>query len=802
MASEVGSGGDDSTEEIESVPDVDDLLEDDVSSQATVISSQESNENDGNSPFSFGPLSHKPGCDETDPAEQEVFSAANTKEFALRSLNELNLDEDDIRRFTKGMGAKGYSALANFHVACEHFNLPVAWGPKQVKAFLIFVNYKYYAASYVAHMWNTIRNLGKLLLQPVTSEQEADFELVFQQAKEIKDNKVPVSKKLLAQLCSAADVVFEEYNAALAKAVFLAAWGGYMRVSEYSRTSDKDGNKHNLKADALITSPAGLSITFRSDKTSKSADPYKHRFVAWKRLPEGARIAFKEYDRVRPKKAINYFCREDGVELTRSAVLNLLDTCILLTPFRLLNITPHCFRLGAASHDRLHGVSMVDILVRGRWRPQSKAIEAYTRPDMVVLLPQDLFDRLPKYRRVWRFQRLNFLSRCMVELGSDLVIHPFQEVLDEYFPTLKNYQVAEPEGYPYEAARDRMAELRHNREHEVYLRIMDEEEAKRIRECFSRGQTAAVMRRGTQQRIRSGPLPFSYSSHSAVAGVSDNQQTQVSVSKKDVASQTEHVVVMSSGEALQLASKAVVPVQGLRVSKRGTTLAEKLQAAASTERLFEVNSLGERLALTKQQLQLRRQTDPNLQVQRRSYTASRKCELRAKIRRRISRRYREHRNLSSSKQPQKRKLHGPPIKKTASMLKMIEFFMAETKEKGELGLPVWMETWDPEDSDGEEAYEFEVMEAYKQKPANYEEILKVKLHDGSASKKTAQQPRRKYSRKMARIESSDSESEEESFRYSQRSMVVGDGDSSDEQQYQLVLGPPLSFLPIPKQKKN
>ena len=385
----------------------------------------------------------------------------------------MGLDEDDICSFTDGMGAKGYSALANFHVACEHFNLPLVWGPRQVKAFLIFVNYKYYAASYVARMWHTIKSLGKLLLQLLSSEQEADYELVYQQAKDIKDNKVPVSKKLLAQLCKAADLVLEEYNASLAKAVFITTWAGYMHVGEYSRMSDKDGNKHNLKADALITSPAGLSITFRSDKTSKSADPFKHHFISWKSLPAGSRDAFRDYDRLRPLKAINYFCREDGVELTRSVVLNLLDACILLTPFRLLNVTPHCFCLGAASHDRLHGLSMVDILEKGRWRPQSKAIEAYIWPDMVVLQP----DRLPKYRRVWRFQRLNFLSRCMVEVGSDKEIHPFQQVLDTHFPSLKNYQTEEPDGYPYEAARDRLAELKYNRKHEVYLRIMEEEEA-------------------------------------------------------------------------------------------------------------------------------------------------------------------------------------------------------------------------------------------------------------------------------------------------------------------------------------
>ena len=113
-----------------------------------------------------------------------------------------------------------------------------------------------------------------------------------------------------------------------------------MRVSEYSKTSAKDGNKHNLKEDTLITLPTGLSITFRSDKTSKATDPYKYRFVSWKSLPSGARQAFQQYDKLRPKKAINHFCRKDEVELTRNTVPNLLDTCLLLTSFSQLTMTP------------------------------------------------------------------------------------------------------------------------------------------------------------------------------------------------------------------------------------------------------------------------------------------------------------------------------------------------------------------------------------------------------------------------------------------------------------------------------
>ena len=116
-------------------------------------------------------------------------------------------------------------------------------------------------------MWNAIKDLGEFLLCPVSEGQEADFKLVKMQAKEMKDNKVPVSRQLLKDLCLAADVVFAEYDAALAKVMFIIAWAGYMRIpDEYSRTSGKNGNQHNLMNKSLLTSPAGLSFHFHSRK--------------------------------------------------------------------------------------------------------------------------------------------------------------------------------------------------------------------------------------------------------------------------------------------------------------------------------------------------------------------------------------------------------------------------------------------------------------------------------------------------------------------------------------------------------
>ena len=208
-----------------------------------------------------------------------------------------------------------------------------------------------------------------------------------------------------------------------------------MRISEYSRTSAKDGNKHNIRANAVLTSTEGISITFHSDKTAKGKDPMKHQFIAWKRLPSLAKQALRDYNKLRPKPAYNYFCREDGAELTRSYVMNLLETCLLMTNYRNLHLTPHSFRLGAASNDRLQGVNMHEIEDRGCWGPKSKAIEAYTRQDLVVLDPNTLWEQRPVYRKYWPHQRLVFISKSVVE-KSFQDKHPFHSMLEEWYPEI------------------------------------------------------------------------------------------------------------------------------------------------------------------------------------------------------------------------------------------------------------------------------------------------------------------------------------------------------------------------------
>ena len=122
--------------------------------------------------------------------------------------------------------------------------------------------------------------------------------LVKDDAKEIRDNRLPVSKQLLAELVAGADKVLVGHNKLLAKTLFTTAWAFSMRISEFSLTkvaSWKKIKSHNIWANSVRTSDVGLSVTFESDKTSKFSQGLKHRTVVCRKLPGFTRKLVKDY---------------------------------------------------------------------------------------------------------------------------------------------------------------------------------------------------------------------------------------------------------------------------------------------------------------------------------------------------------------------------------------------------------------------------------------------------------------------------------------------------------------------------
>ena len=384
----------------------------------------------------------------------------------------------------------------------------------------------------------------------------------------------------------------------------------------------------------------------------------------------------------------------------------------------------------------------------------------------------------------------------MVEIPAKDEVHPFQVALDEKFPELRFYKDKLPEQYPHEISLQRQAELKENRRTKVYLRIMEEEEAKKIRECFSRGKSAPLLRKETNKRIKEGgSLPFLYWTPSAVAGVTDNKQVQTYPSVAVAGTQMDHVVVLTSGEAKQLALTMVVQVPGVPAVTARTSLQEKISFSSASDKLYDVTSLDSRMALTKEQLASRKKSDPELKVKSKSLSATQKFQLRTKIRRRISRKYREHRNESRVKVSQRQHPQQGPISKSSTMIRMIKFFMAEIREKGDQGLPVWMEDYDPSYPEEEWAYKQKSWQLMSKKPENYEEILKVQLHDGTFNRKKKNLKKKQVKEPENSVSESENTDCHSQYSFKYLGLPTESSQESEEEQitFKLVPGTPISF---------
>ena len=306
---------------------------------------------------------------------------SHAKAFALRTAQALYVPNPV--QFIESLPVKKVTALAHFAVACESHDLPLLWGDEQISAYLPFLHAQYYSASYIESHWYTLKDIGKMKGLEYKPFHTMIFQLLKKNCRSVKDNKVHVSGRLLWQLCQAADLLFTSYTAKLAKAIFVTAFSFSLRISEYTNSARRGCLSHNLRRNALLMSPNVFTCHFFSDKTSMFSSSPKHRSVPWRKLPPFVKPYVLDFMQIRPASAPKFFCKLDGSPLSRPYFINLLDSCVLLTQYWALRITPHSFRLSAPSEKTLVGTDMKNIHFDGRWEPNSKAIESYTHPDLV-----------------------------------------------------------------------------------------------------------------------------------------------------------------------------------------------------------------------------------------------------------------------------------------------------------------------------------------------------------------------------------------------------------------------------------
>ena len=320
-----------------------------------------------------------------------------------------------------------------FWNACKEAKLPLKWEKRQIVETLILLDKLHFTASTLKDHWWQIRQVSSKVDHQLSDVERNLYDIIIAHCKPVQDNKLPVSRELLNELCRVAPLVLQSYNAKLARATFLCAFAGFMQCCEYT-IPQKGRKNHNVVGPAVTCTEQKLGISFWSDKVSYNDPMVKHCMIDWDFLLLQAKIMVAQYMDARPKNAQYFFVKEDGQPMTRGFFCKLLDVCILHMPWRFLNCTPHVFRAGGASSARLDGESIVDIEFYGRWGPKSCAIDHYTKPMLVHMKPDEIYKTQIRYRRKWTNAKLSYLSRNVVETRSfPNRKHPHEVMLKKFF---------------------------------------------------------------------------------------------------------------------------------------------------------------------------------------------------------------------------------------------------------------------------------------------------------------------------------------------------------------------------------
>ena len=192
----------------------------------------------------------------------------------------------------------------------------------------------------------------------------------------------PITKPVLVELLTCLDhLSLSPYRKVLTRAMFLLAFFGCLRASEYLSTRT---SKHMLLLDDITVknkeNSKYLLINFRSYKHSKNACKIRIPPSTSSNCPVSS---IERYLHLRGRKPGPFFVSGKNSPIPRNAFAQLLKRCVTYTGKDPSAYNTHSFRIGRATQLAVEGHSEDTIKKAGRWN--SHAFVKYIRPSVIAL---------------------------------------------------------------------------------------------------------------------------------------------------------------------------------------------------------------------------------------------------------------------------------------------------------------------------------------------------------------------------------------------------------------------------------
>ena len=192
------------------------------------------------------------------------------------------------------------------------------------------------------------------------------------------EKRIPITPSILEVLLSAIPVAYpSRYKQALYAAMFATMFSAFLRIGEVT------SSQHNLPFHQIELSDVAITITFYSYKHHTSSQPFRLTLP----IAPGASACpvrrITHYIALRGTRQGPLFCDRDNSPVLPSVFREVLANVSRQAGVHRLHITPHSFRIGAATFAATQGYSSQQIQAMGRWK--STAFQKYVRVSSIQL---------------------------------------------------------------------------------------------------------------------------------------------------------------------------------------------------------------------------------------------------------------------------------------------------------------------------------------------------------------------------------------------------------------------------------
>ena len=185
------------------------------------------------------------------------------------------------------------------------------------------------------------------------------------------DTRIPITIPVLQSLFQSLHSVCSPYDLVLYSAMYLTMFSSFLRLGEVT------DSPHNIPFSQVLFSPNSVNITLSTFKHHQGRPPVTISIPQSPSSPLCPVLLLTRYIHVRGSRPGPFFSTQNGQPVPPEEFRRTLARAKSVSSLSSARITPHSFRIGAATHAASKGYTSQQIQAMGRWK--SSAFLKYIR---------------------------------------------------------------------------------------------------------------------------------------------------------------------------------------------------------------------------------------------------------------------------------------------------------------------------------------------------------------------------------------------------------------------------------------